>query len=289
MVDSGPHIAPLSPTEPYNSGAEQSNEQGLDFLSGTGSWVPGRANVSNSHHTSDDMRNSFNCRSATDKREGSTVNPSQLQNSVPIANNIARPTQGTYLQGINYQTDESTLGIDQGLAGPDFGKEYGYFAEDANNTKTDAYDSQTEGYTNDPNSFGSCYPSNPSALAPRNAPDSRNILSSTVSILTLPFDHGTHSQLAPGSSNRCYECDKDFAHRQNLNRHMQEHHKEHSQYNCLLSKDGLACTGHATKRNRRRHVETIHPRESMELPPKSTNRRPNPQTDEMLDRWFVEG
>ena len=142
MPDLGPHIAHSFPTEPYNSGAEQSNEQELDFLSGTGSWVsrpvPGRANVSNSHHTSDGMRNSFNCRSATDKREGSTVNPSQLRNSVPMANNTARPTQGTYLQGINYQTNESTLGIDQVLVGLDFWKEYGYFAEDANDTKTEA-------------------------------------------------------------------------------------------------------------------------------------------------------
>ena len=269
MPDFGPHIAHSFPTEPYNSGAEQSNEQELDFLSETGSWVsrqvPGRANVSNSHHTSDGMRNSFNCRSATDKREGSTVNPSQLRISVPIANNTARPTQGTYLQGIDYQNDQSTLGIDQLLVRPDFWKEYRSFAEAANNTKTNAYDSQTEGYPHDPVSFGSRYPSNPSALATRNAPGLRNILSSTVSNLTPPFDHGTHSHLTSGSSNKCNDCNLIFANRQNLTRHIQECHKEHSQHHCLLSKNGLACTGHATKRNRRRHVERAHPRESTEL------------------------
>ena len=68
---------------------------------------------------------------------------------------------------------------------------------------------------------------------------------------------------------------------------MHEHHEEQFQYICLLSKDGLACTGHVKKRNRRRHVETFHPRESTDLPPVSTHRRPNPQTDEMLNRWFV--
>ena len=208
---------------------------------------------------------------------------------MPIANNTARSNQGTNLQGNEHQTDQSTLGIDQNLAGPDFSRKYGSFAEDANNTKTDTYNSQIEGYPRDTISFGGCYHSNPSALARRNAPSSRNIPSSTVSDLTPLFDHGTHSQLAPGSSNRCHECNMGFANRQNLSRHMHEHHEEQFQYNCrLLSKDGLACTGHVKKRNRRRHVEMFHRRESTELPPVSTDRRPNPQTDEMLNRWFVE-
>ena len=205
-----------------------------------------------------------------------------------MANNTARPNQGTYLHGIEYQIDQSTLGIDQDLAGPDFSSRYGVFAEDANNTETDAYNSQIEEHPRDTISFGSFDRSNPSALAHRNAPSSRNIPSSTVSNLTPSFDHGTHSQLAPGSSNRCHECNMDFANRQNLSRHMHEHHEEQIQYNCLLSKDGLACTGHVKKRNRRRHVEVSHLRESTELPPVSTDRRPNPQTDEMLNRWFVE-
>lgn len=292
MVDSGPQTAQLSPIEPYNSGAEQSNEQGPNVLSGMGSWasrrVLGRAKLSNDHHTSDGRRHLSNCRSATNKSKGFTVDPSQIWNSVPIANNTPRPNRGTYLQGIEYQTDPSTLGIDQDLAGPDFSREYGSFAEDANNTKIDAYNSQIEGYPHNTISSGSCYRSNPSALARRNAPSSRNIPPSTVFNLTPPFDHGTHSQIAPGCSNRCHECNMDFANRQNLSRHMHEHHEEQFQYNCLLSKDGLPCTGHVKKRNRKRHVEGFHPRESTELPPVSTHRRPNPQTDEMLDRWFVE-
>ena len=230
MVDSGPQTVQLSPIEPYNSGAEQSNEQGPNVLCGMGSWasrqVPDRAKFLNKNHTSDGMRHSFNCRSATNKRECFTVDPSQILNSVPTANNTARPNQGTYLQGIEYQTDQSTLGIDQDLAGPDFSREYGSFAEDVNNTKTDAYNSQIEGYPHDTISFGSCYRSNPSALARRNAPSSRDIPSSTVFNLTPPFDHGTHSQLGPGSSNRCHECNMDFANRQDLSRHMREHHEE---------------------------------------------------------------
>ena len=221
MVDSGLQTAQLSPKEPHDSGAEQSNEQRPIILSGMGLWasrqVPRRANFSNNRHTTDGKRHSFNCRPANNKREGFTVDPSQTWSSVPMANNTARPNLGTYLQGVEYQTDQCALGIDQDLAGPDFSKEYGFFAEDANNTKTD-----------------------------------------------------------------------DFANRQNLSRHMHEHHEEQFQYNCQLSKDGLDCTGHVKKRNRRRHVEVFHPKESTELPPISNHRRPNPQTDEMLNRWFVE-
>ena len=60
MVDSGLQTAQMAPVEPYNSGAEQSNEQIPNVLSGMGSWasrqVPGRARFSNNHHTSDGMR-----------------------------------------------------------------------------------------------------------------------------------------------------------------------------------------------------------------------------------------
>ncbi|KAM0803417.1 hypothetical protein BDR22DRAFT_886786 [Usnea florida] len=222
-LTSGPQTAQLSSIEPYNSGAEQSNEQGPHVLNGMGSWasrqVPGRVDCPNNHHASDGIRIPFNCRSVTKKREGFTVDPSQVLNSVPIANNTAHPNQGTYLQGIEYQTDQSTLGIDQDLVGPYFLREYGPFAEDANNT-------------------------NPSALPRRNAPSSRNVPSSTESSLTPAIDHGTHSQLAPGSSNRCHECNMDFANKQNLSRHMHEHHEEGFRYNCLLGEDGLVCTGH---------------------------------------------
>ena len=208
-LTSGPQTAQWSPIEPYHFGAEQSNEQGAHVLNGMGSWasrqVPGRANFSNKHHASDGKSHSFNCRSVTEKREGFKVDPSQVWKSVPIANNTARPNQGTYLRGIEYQIDPSTLGIDQDLAGPDFSRNYGSFAEDANNT-------------------------DPSALARRNAPSSRNVPSSTVSSLTPSIYHGTHSQLDPGASNRCRECNMDFPHKQNLNRHMHEQHEERSRY-----------------------------------------------------------
>ena len=60
MNASGQRIFQRSPIEPYNPGAEPSNEQAAIVLNEMGSWesyrVPGGPNVSDSYHRSDGMR-----------------------------------------------------------------------------------------------------------------------------------------------------------------------------------------------------------------------------------------
>ena len=206
-----------------------------------------------------------------------------------MENNPARQDQGTHLQEIDYPIDPSALGIDQSLQPPYFPEMHGSFVADANNTNTDAWDSRNEEYPHDLGYLGNQGLSNPSALAPNYAPESRNILSSIEPNSTPPFDHGAHIQLAPESSERCQICNKPFSNSENRRRHMRELHREKFQYICQLDKDGSVCSANVNlARNRRRHVEAVHPRESAELPPTSTNRRPNDKTDEMLNKWFQE-
>ena len=203
--------------------------------------------------------------------------------------NPTRRDWGTHSQGIDYPFDPSALGIDQSLQPPYFPDVHGSFVADANNTNTNAYGSQNEEYPHDLSYFGKHCPRNPSALAPNYVPESRNILSSIVPNLTPHFDHDAHRQAAPESSKRCQICNKPFSNSENRRRHMREKHRKKFQYICQLIKDGSVCSA-AVKvaRNRRRHVEALHPRESTELPPKSTNRRSNDKTDEMLNGWFDE-
>ena len=278
-----------SSIDSYDPGAEESNE----LLSGMGSWVsprvPGGASVLDNPHRSDGMRYSLNFRSVTDQRERFTVNPSQIWNPVTMEINPTRRDWGTHSQGIDYPFDPSTLGIDQSLQPPYFPDVHGSFVADANNTNKNAYGSQNEEYPHDLSYFGKHCPRNPSALAPNYVPESRNILSSIAPNLTPHFDHDAHRQAAPESSKRCQICNKPFSNSENRRRHMREKHRKKFQYICQLIKDGSVCSA-AVKvaRNRRRHVEALHPRESTELPPKSTNRRSNDKTDEMLNGWFDE-
>ena len=287
----GRRIVQGSSIELYNPGAEQSNEQGPNVLSGMDSWgsprVPGGANVSGSYHRSDGMRYSFNHRSATDRRQGLTVNPSLVWNPVPVENNPARRNQGIHSQEIGWPVDQSARGIDQSLQSRDFPEVLGSFVEDADNTNTDVEYSQNEGYPHNLGFYGNYCSSNLSALAPSYAPESRNILSSIAPNLTPHIDHGAHSQLAPESSERCQICDMPFSNSENRRRHMREQHREKVQYICQLRKDGSVCSANVkVARNRRRHVEVVHPQESTELPPTSTNRRSNDKTDEILNGWF---
>ena len=276
-----------SSIDSYDPGAGESNE----LLSGMSSWenprVPGAASVLDTYHRSDGMRYSLNRRSATDQRDGLTVDPSRIWNPVPMENNPARQDQGIHSQKIDYPFDPSALGIDQSLQPPYFPEVHGSFVEDANDTTIDAENSQNEGYPHDPGFYGNHHPSNPSALAPSSALEPRNIPSSIPSDLTPPFDRGVHGQLAPESSKRCHTCNKLFSNSENRRRHMRELHTEKFQYICQLTKDGSVCSAIVKDaRNRRRHVEVVHPRESTELPPTSTNRRSNDKTDEMLNGWF---
>ena len=277
--------------EPYNAGAEQSNEQGPVVLSEMGSWESRRVrdgvNVSDFHHRSDGSKFPFYRRSATDQREGLTVNPSPFRYPGPMETNPARQDLRTHSQEIGYPVDPSALGIDQSLQPSYFPEVHRYFVEDANNTNADARDSQSEGYPRDPGYFGAHSPGIPSALAPRYAPESGNILSSTPSNLIPPSDQGAHSQLAPEFSNRCQICSLDFSNSENRRRHEREQHEDNFHHKCRLNKGRLAC-GKIVKlaRYRRKHVEAVHPVEARVLPPKSTNRRSNNDTDEMLNVWF---
>lgn len=231
----------------------------------------------------------MDCRSATDQRKGFTVDPRLIEHPVLIENNPPRPNQGRHSQETGWPVDPSARGIDQSLQPPYFSNMHGSFVEDANNTNTDARNPQNEGYPHDPGFYDNHRPGNPSALAPNFAPEPRIIPSSIPSNLTPPLDRGVHSQLVYESSRRCEHCDQNFSSPENLRRHMREKHGEQVQYTCQLIEDGLVCSANVNlARNRRKHVEAVHPRKSTELPPPSTNRRRNPKTDEMLNGWFHE-
>ena len=294
MDTSGRRPVQGSSTELYSSGAELGNDQGPNILSGMCSWgsprVPGGANVSGNHHRSDGMRYSFHRRSATDQNEGLTVDPSLIWNPVPVKNHPAHQKQGIHSQEISWPVDQSARGIDPSLQSRDFPEMLGSFVEDANNTNTDAGNSQNEGNPRSLGFYGSHRPSNPSALAPNHAPESRDILSSIAPNLTPHIDHGAHSHPAPESSEKCQVCDIPFSNSENRRRHMREQHKAKNQFVCQLVKDGSVCPANVTvtRRNRRRHVERVHRRESMMLPPPSGNHRANPRTDKMLNEWFDE-
>ena len=206
---------------------------------------------------------------------------------MPPKNHPARQAQGIHSQEVGWPVDQSARGIEQSLQSRAFPEMLGSFVEDANNTNTDVGDSQNQGYLHNLGNNGNHCPSNLSALAPSYAPESRNILSSIVPNLTPHIDYGAHSQPAPESSERCRTCDMPFSNSENRRRHMREQHREKIQYICQLFKDGSVCSAIVkVARNRRRHVEVVHPRESTGLPPLSTNRRSNDKTDEMLNVWF---
>ena len=300
MDASGQRISQGSFIEPYNPGAEQSNEQAAIIFSGVdlcrSCQVPFGANISDNCHRLDGMRNPFNRRSATDQYEDSQVSRSQIWDLVPIENNSARRNQGIYSQERGYPVDPSTFGIDPSLQFPDFSEMHGPFVEDANSTNTETFDSQNQGYAHDPSYLGNTGPSKSSASAPNYAygtrnytPETRDTRSSTASKLTPPLDHVAYSQLAPSSRWTCQDCDQHYTSKTNLRRHTREKHTKQPSYKCLLNKNALACASVINdRRNRRKHVDEVHPRESAELPPRSENHRPNSKTDWLLNRWFTQ-
>ena len=273
----------------YNPGAEKRNE----LLSELGSWgrprVPGEANVLDHYSRSDGRRYSLDRCSVTDQREGFTLDPRLIENLLLMETNPARPNQGRHSQEIGWPVDPSARGIDQSLQPAYFSEVHSSFVEDANNTNTDAENSLNEGYHHDPGFYDNHRPGNRPALAPSFAPEPRIIPSSIPSNLTTPFDSNVHSQFVSESSRRCEPCDRNFSNPENLRRHIREKHGEQFQYICRLAENGSVCRVNVgLARNRRRHVERIHPRKSTELPPTSENRRSNPKTDEMLNEWFRE-
>lgn len=316
---SGRQIVQESLMEPGNPGAEergytevqqhlteQSTVEGINALRGIDSWrscsVQGGVNVSDDHYRSDSMRFSLNCRSATDKREAFSDTANQNWNPAPIENNPVRQSQWKNSQEIDNPVDPSTRftsGIAPSLLNRSFSGAYEPFVKDVDKTKTGAFVSQNERFPRDLDDFDVHSPSSLSTFkTPRYDPESKNVLSPTASDTTPRLYHDAHSQLAPESSKRCKLCDDNpgcerrpvFRSSTNLRRHMREHHSgsQRIDYKCLLNKDGSACETVVKKaRYRRSHVESVHQRESRELPPIDAKKRPNNETDKMLDKWFA--
>ena len=182
------------------------------------------------------------------------------------------------------------FGIDPSLLDKSFSGAYRSFEEDVDETNIGAIVSQNERFVHNSGEADAHSPSGPAtSMAPTYHAESRGIPSPTASNTAPSLYHGAHSQLGPESSD-CEICGEDFSSRENRRRHMREQHDADKNicYKCLLNKDGVACqTVVKEVRYRRKHVESVHQRESRELPPVDANRRPNNETNKMLDKWFA--
>lgn len=106
--------------------------------------------------------------------------------------------------------------------------------------------------------------------------------------------------LSYGSSvTTCEVCDEDpnvdrkpcyggtiESQKNSLRRHKRDAHGPPLAYECHLDKEGSTCNRLVTlARNRRKHVDKVHPAESKALPKKDGTAR-NPEAKAMLDGWF---
>ena len=310
---SGRQIVPGSYMEPCNPGAEdrgygevqhhyteQSTVKGLNALRGIESWRPcpvqGEVCVSDDYYKLDSMSVSLNCRSVTDKREAFRVNTNQKWNSAAIEN--ARQSQGQILQETDTPVDSSTSlasGIHPSLLNKSFSGVYEPFVKDADKTNTGEFNLQTKKFPRDPDDFDDRSPTFDSSMCDFG---SGNMHSPTASNTASHLDHGSHSQLAPESWERCNICDENpscerkpaFSSPANRRRHMREHHSGSQRilFKCLLDDHGSPC-GISVKnaRYRKKHVKSIHKTEFSKLPPIDKKHRPNNETDKMLDKWFA--
>lgn len=151
---------------------------------------------------------------------------------------------------------------------------------------------------------------------PKKVLDSPVSGSSTVPMRTLPraatyttrrSHRRARDRISSGSSAigcmRCKICDdnsecaekpefngKAVDQKSNLDRHIRENHSDsrNSSHECLLDKNGSACKKVINRaRNRRRHVEKVHPTESTKLSSKDIDKRnANAETDAVLEKWF---
>lgn len=205
--------------------------------------------------------------------------------------------------------DPSTRGIDPSLIDRSFFKTCKPLWADVDETNAGGDDAQNEEFPRNYDDLDSHSPSGPSTSTfSRSDTVSRKTVSRAASS-TAPLSRGSarpragHPFSSGSSVMTCNICDDDpdcerkpayhgstESQKSSLRRHK---HKKHSGgqnwfYQCDLYKDGSACgelIGRAD--NRRRHVETSHPTEYLELPPKdATTRNPNDVTNSMLNRWF---
>ncbi len=308
MDESSRQSVQASSTKPCNPSAEeygyseiqqhctdQSVLERTNALHGVGSGF----NVSDGYYGSDSMKILLNRVSATDKCESISDNTNQNWNPSAIETNRARQSQWKNSQELGNPVDLSMIpafGIDPSLLDKPFSGAYRSFVEDVDKTNIGAIDSQNEKFLHNSGEVDAHSPSDPSAfMAPTYDAESRDTLCPTVSSTAPSLYHGTHSQLVPEPSENCKICGEVFSGRaewqkDNRRRHIREKHRtgQKLRYKCLLNKDGVACqTVVKEVRYRRKHVESVHQRESGKLPPVDANRRPNNETNKMLDKWFA--
>ena len=236
--------------------------------------------------------------------------PGDLENqncsSANMGNDIDPGSQWPYTHEIGNQAQIPMPGIDPFLVDRRCYEACESFVADANKTNPGGRDA--------PNERLACSPSDlvdhlsngpPTSTFSRSDPVSRKSLSRTASNITRRY-HGRarHPISSEPTETRCTKCDDDpdrehkpafhggtRSQKTSLNRHMREEHSgsQRWSYQCLLDKrDGSACmTVIKESRGRRKHVETLHPTKSGELPPTAADkRRPNNETDAMLGKWF---
>lgn len=310
MDDPGRHIDQGYFTEPCNHGGEQRGSSEVQhnleqrIVNGNNALRGiGEVNYSDEYDESDSMSRSLNCRPATDKREAFGDNAIQTWNPAPTENTLARPGPWSTSQEIDDPVVPSTSlasGLDPNLLNESFPRVYDSFVGDADMTNIGAFNSRQERLPRHLGDYDDHSPSGSStSQAPRYDTGSRNILSPTASDTRAYLDYGANRPVAPEPWRSCKLCDEDpsyepkpvFSSGVNKARHMRESHPcgPINYHKCLLSnKDGSACKSVIKiTRNRRKHVESLHKGVSRELPSTSKVRRPNGETDKMLDKWFT--
>ena len=256
------------------------------------------------------MRVSLLFRSATNNYEAGGDVDIQLLDRATVDNGPGR--QWSDLQEMGNQADPSTipmLGIDPSLMDRSFFKTCEPLWADVDETDAGGGDTQNERLPRNSDDLDSHSPTSPStSMLSRSDTISRKLVSrSTSSIAPRSRGRASHRAGQPFSSGSsgttCNICDDDpdcerkpayhgttESQKSSLRRHT---HKKHSggqdwSYQCSLNKDGSPCGEFINiAQNRRRHVESVHPTESRELPPKdAAKRNPNDTTNAMLDGWF---
>lgn len=198
-------------------------------------------------------------------------------------------------------------GIDLSLVDGRFYEDCESFSADATKTNPGGGDAPNERLPCNPYDLVDHFSNGPpNSTCSRSDPVSRKTLSRATSNTTRRYHGRARHPFSSGpSETRCTKCDDDpdrehkpafqgdiRSQKTSLKRHMREEHSGSQvwSYQCLLDKrDGSACmTVIKEPRGRRKHVETLHPTESGELPPTDADkRRPNNKTDAMLGEWFA--
>lgn len=223
--------------------------------------------------------------------------------------NIGPGSQWSDPQEMGNQANPSTIppsGIDLSLIDGSFSAKYNSFLADLAETDPGGSDAQNEMLLCNPDHFDNSFLNgSPTSTFSGSGTVSRKARSRATSNTTPHSHRRAHPVSSEPLETRCKACDDDpdcedkpvyrgtpESQKTSLGRHMREHHSDSKNwsYQCLLDKDGSACKKVIRKaRGRRKHVETVHPTESRNLPPKdAAKRNSNVNTNAMLDEWFDE-